>query len=144
MSLELPYDPQNIFAKIIAGEIPCTKVFEDDAILSFMDLFPQSRGHALVISKNAKATNLFDIDQNDLQTLITGVQKLGKAMKQALNPDGIRLAQFNGEAAGQTVFHLHFHLIPVYDGAALGAHANGGQVDPEELKALAAQIASQL
>ncbi len=144
MSLNLNYDHNNIFAKIIKGEIPCTQVYEDDNILSFMDLFPQSHGHTLVISKQAKAINLFDIEQNHLNHLISGVQKIGTAIKSALTPEGIRVAQFNGEAAGQTVFHLHFHLIPVYNDDTLKPHANGTPANAEELLALAEKIAAHL
>ncbi len=115
MDLNTPYDQENIFAKIIKGDIPCIKLYEDDHILSFMDMFPQSVGHSLVISKSATAVNLFDIDQDNLCHLIKGAQKIGNAAKIALKPDGIKLAQFSGNAAGQTVFHLHFHIIPVFE-----------------------------
>ncbi len=144
MSLDMSYEPDNIFAKIIKGEIPCTKIYEDQNILSFMDLFPQSTGHALVISKQALAINLFDIQTADLHPLIDGVQKIGAAIRTSLKPDGIRVAQFNGAAAGQTVFHTHFHLIPVYNDTHLMPHGDGAQADPKELSKIAAKIRNAL
>ncbi|MCI5045397.1 MAG: HIT family protein, partial [Aquisalinus sp.] len=113
--MQIPaYDPENIFAKIIRGEIPNTTVYEDDDVLSFMDLFPQSEGHTLVIPKNVQAVNFLDIDAETLGVLIQRTQMIAKAVNQALDPEGIRIVQFNGEAAGQTVFHLHFHIIPMW------------------------------
>ncbi|MEL7201080.1 MAG: HIT family protein [Pseudomonadota bacterium] len=139
MSLTAPYEDDNIFAKIIAGDIPCTKIFEDDDCLAFMDLHPQSRGHCLVISKGARATNLLDIDPEALRILMTRVQTVAKAVRKALSPDGIKIAQFNGAPAGQTVFHLHFHVIPVYEGVSERPHANdSGKTD--DLEAIAEKI----
>lgn len=138
----MSYDPSNIFAKILRGEIPAHKVYEDDIALVMMDIFPQSRGHVLVIPK-AASRNLLDADPAALSALMPLVQKLANAVKAATNADGIRLAQFNEAPAGQTVFHLHFHLIPVYEGIALGAHG-GGQADNDELAALAREIAAKL
>lgn len=134
MSLNTPYDPDNIFAKIIRGEIPNTTVYEDDDVLSFMDIFPQAEGHTLVIPKQVQATNLFDIDPATLGTLIQRTQLVARAVKEALAPDGIRIAQFNGDAAGQTVFHIHFHIIPVWTGRQERPHGS----DPAESQALAA------
>lgn len=102
MSLEGAYDPQNIFAKIIKGEIPSIKVHETDSVLSFMDLFPQSRGHLLVIPKNAQARNLLDMPAGELQKVIVEAQRIAKAMVKALDCDGIQQMQFNGAEAGQT------------------------------------------
>ena len=144
MTLHSPYDPDNIFAKIIRGDIPCTRVYEDAVTLSFMDLFPQSKGHALVISKTAAATHLLDIQDAPLQSLILRTREIARAVERALTPDGIRLAQFSGAAAGQTVFHLHFHIIPVYEQTSLSAHASGKEADPEELQAIAQKISSHL
>nr|WP_314259892.1 HIT family protein [uncultured Devosia sp.] len=138
----MSYDPSNIFAKILRGEIPAHKVYEDDIALVMMDIFPQSRGHVLVIPK-AASRNLLDADPAALSALMPLVQKLANAVKAATNADGIRLAQFNEAPAGQTVFHLHFHLIPVYEGTALGAHG-GGQADNDELATLAKEIAAEL
>jgi histidine triad (HIT) family protein len=143
MSLQTQYDPKNIFAKILSGDIPSAKVYEDDRILSFMDAFPQSRGHTLVIPK-VNACNLFDIPADDLQNLIVRTQTIGRAVRDALAPDGIRLMQFNGEAGGQTVFHIHFHIIPVWEGESERPHAAGKMADMNELKDLAAQIKAKL
>jgi len=92
------------------------KLYETGDVLAFMDVFPQSEGHCLVIHKSATATNLFDVEKEDLATIMDAVQKVAHGVKNALNPDGIRIAQFNGAPAGQTVYHLHFHIIPVYEG----------------------------
>jgi len=138
----MSYDPSNIFGKILRGEIPAHKVYEDDIALVMMDIFPQSRGHALVIPK-AASRNLLDADPAALSAVIPVVQKLANAVKKATGADGIRIAQFNEAPAGQTVFHLHFHIIPVYEGIALGAHG-GGKADDTELAALAKDIAAAL
>ncbi len=143
MSLSVQYDPKNIFAKILSGDIPSVKVYEDDRTLSFMDVFPQSKGHTLVIPK-VQACNLFDITPDDLQDLIVKTQTIGRAVRDALKPDGIRIAQFNGEPAGQTVFHIHFHIIPIWADTPLGRHAGGEMADMNELNALAAQIKAKL
>jgi histidine triad (HIT) family protein len=143
MSLTGAYDEANVFAKILRGEIPAVKVFEDDEILAFMDAFPQSRGHMLVISKTSKARNLLEAEPKTLGRLIGGVQKASRAVTAALKPDGVIVTQFNGETAGQTVYHLHFHVIPRWAGEAVGRHG-GGMADAEELKALAEQIKAAL
>ena len=144
MSLDGTYDDGNIFAKILRGEMPAAKVFEDDHVLAFMDVFPQARGHTLVIPKHSTARNLLDEDPAVLAKLILGVQRVARAVRAALKPDGLVITQFNGAVAGQTVFHLHFHIIPRWDGVALGRHAEGGMADPVELKALAEQIAAKI
>src|SRR5665213_297814 len=133
MSLDGDYDDGNIFAKMVRGEAPCAKIYEDSEVLAFLDLFPQSRGHALVISKTAKARNLLDVEPQSLQALILGVQAVAQGLRAALNPDGLVVTQFNGAPAGQTVFHLHFHLIPRYAGKPLRPHGEGGMADPAEL-----------
>lgn len=138
----MSYDQSNIFAKIIRGDIPAHKVYEDDVALVMMDIFPQSRGHCLVIPKTP-SRNLLDADPAALSAIMPLLQRVTKAVKSATNADGVRLAQFNEEAAGQTVFHLHFHLIPAYDGVALGAHASG-KADDAELASLAKEIAAAL
>ena len=143
MSLHGSYDTGNIFAKIVRGEIPAVKVFEDDQVLAFMDVFPQSRGHVLVISKTSQARNILEAETKTLGRLIGAVQKLTQAVTTALKPNGVVVTQFNGEAAGQTVFHLHFHVIPRYEGEALGRHGEG-MADVEELKALAEKISAAL
>ena len=136
------YDPTNIFGKILRGEIPAHKVHEDDTALVMMDIFPQSRGHTLVVPK-AASRNLLDADPAALSSVMPLVQRTAKAVLAATGADGIRLVQFNEAPAGQTVFHLHFHLIPVYEGTPLAAHA-GGKADDAELAALAKDIASHL
>lgn len=137
------YDPQNIFGKIVRGEIPSVKVFEDDTILVMMDIFPQSRGHTLVIPK-AASRNLLDADPAVLAKVATYLPKLARAVKDATGADGLRLVQFNEAPAGQTVFHLHFHLIPIYEGQEPGRHGVGGKADETELRGLAAAIATRL
>jgi histidine triad (HIT) family protein len=139
MSLDGAYDEANVFAKILRGEIPCARVFEDDQVLVFMDAFPQTKGHMLAISKTSKARNLIEAEPKTLGRLIGAVQKACIAAKAALKPDGIVVTQFNGEAGGQTVFHLHFHIIPRWEGDPLAKHG-GGMATPGELKALADQI----
>ena len=138
----MSYDPSNIFGKILRSEIPAHKVYEDDSALVMMDIFPQSRGHTLVVPK-APSRNLLDADPAALAAVMPQVQKVANAVKRATNADGIRLAQFNEAPAGQTVFHLHFHVIPVYEGTPLAAHA-GGKADDADLASLAKAIAEAL
>ena len=144
MSLDGTYDDGNIFAKILRGEMPCAKVFEDGEVFAFMDVFPQSRGHTLVIPKHSKARNLLEVEPQVLAPLILGVQRVTRAVRAALNPDGIVVTQFNGAASGQTIYHLHFHIIPRWEGVSMGRHASGGMADAAELKVLAEQIAAQI
>jgi len=136
------YDPSNIFGKILRGEIPAHKVYEDVRALVMMDIFPQSRGHCLIIPK-APSRNLLDADPTALAAVMPLAQKVAKAVKQVTGADGIRLAQFNEAPAGQTVFHLHFHIIPAYEGVSLAAHG-GGKAGDAELAALARDIAAAL
>ena len=143
MSLDAAYDPGNIFAKILRGEIPAARVFEDDDVLAFMDAFPQSPGHVLVIPKRPART-LLDAPTQALGPLIVHVQRIARAVRAALQPDGLVITQFNGAPAGQTVFHLHFHIIPRYDGVALKGHGQAGMADMETLQTQAAQIAAAL
>lgn len=116
------YDSNNIFAKILRGEIPAHKVREDRHTLAFMDVMPQSDGHTLVIPKTP-ARNLLDIEPEALAELIKATQVVARAVKQAFQPAGMRILQFNEPAAGQTVFHVHFHVVPCYDGEPLRMHA---------------------
>lgn len=129
----MPYDSNNIFAKIVRGEIPCFKVYENEHALAFMDVMPQSDGHTLVIPKRAQAENFLDIKPADLQTLIVATQTVAKAVDTAFNPDGIRIIQFNRPAAGQTVFHIHFHIVPVYEGMEIKGHSR--EMAPKEVLA---------
>ena len=137
------YDDDNIFAKILRGEIPCHKVYEDDVALAFMDVMPQAEGHALVIPKHAKARNILDMDADELAALMQRVQKVAKAAIAAFGADGVMVIQYNEPAAGQTVFHPHFHVIPRLEGVALKPHS-GKMADGEVLKAHAARLAAAL
>jgi histidine triad (HIT) family protein len=144
MSIDGDYDPDNIFAKVVRGEAPAAKVFEDAEILAFLDLFPQSRGHTLVISKTSTARNILDVDPGDLCVLMTGVQRVAKAVRAALQPDGLIVTQFNGAPAGQTVFHLHVHIIPRWENMPMAAHGGARMADTVELATLAKTIAAQI
>jgi histidine triad (HIT) family protein len=143
MDLDGVYDPDNIFARIIRGEVPCAKVYEDADTLAFMDAFPQGRGHALVVHKRARARNLLDAEAGDLAVLIATVQRVTRAVRAALEPDGVTVMQFNGAAAGQTIYHLHFHIIPRWLGRPLGRHAEEAS-DPDERADLARRIAAHM
>jgi histidine triad (HIT) family protein len=143
MSLYGQYDAQNIFAKIIRGEAPCYKLYEDEDVLAFLDLFPQSHGHCLVIPKNAQARNILEIDDANLAKLMAVVRKLTQAVVDELEPAGVQVAQFNGAPAGQTVFHIHMHIVPRYEGDKLGIHATN-QADAEQLKALQARLVKRI
>jgi histidine triad (HIT) family protein len=138
MSLDGAYDQSNVFAKILRGELPCYKVFEDDVALAFMDLFPMSNGHTLIIPK-IPARNLLDFPAAALGPYMERVQCTAAAVRTAMKPDGLRIFQMNGAPAGQTVFHLHFHIVPFYEGMTMGLHA-GNKGDPEVLEANAAKI----
>lgn len=144
MSLTGAYEPDNVFAKILRGEIPNVTVFEDERILAFMDVFPQSEGHVLVISKTSQARNLLDVEPEALQDITQATQKIARAVSEALRCDGISIMQFNGAAGGQTVFHLHFHVIPRWAGRSLKGHGEGGMADVDDLRATAAKIAAAL
>lgn len=136
------YDNDNIFAKILRGEIPSVKVYEDDDTLAFMDVMPQAPGHLLVIPKSG-SRNLLDADPAVLAKTIPVVQKLAVAAKAAFAADGVYIAQFNEPAAGQTVFHLHFHIVPRKDGEPLKPHS-GAMADVEVLKGHAEKIRAEL
>ena len=122
------YDPNNVFAKILRGEIPSHKLFEDDHVLAIMDVMPQAEGHALVIPKSA-SRNILDAEPASLGHVITAVQKLAKASKSAFSADGIMVIQYNEAPAGQSVFHLHFHVVPRHDGVPLKGHS--GQMEDQ-------------
>jgi histidine triad (HIT) family protein len=143
MGLDGEYDRDNIFAKILRGELPAAKVYEDESALAFLDLFPQSRGHTLVLPK-VPARNLFDIESAALESLILRVQTVARGVRAALKPDGVTVLQFNGQAGGQSVFHLHFHIIPRWDGVPIKGHGQAGMADKEELTALAQEIAAAI
>lgn len=136
------YDPNNIFAKILRGELPCYKVYEDDKTLAFLDIMPRSPGHTLVLPK-APARNILDIGTDDLTHAVTVAQKIAKAAIKAFSADGITIQQFNEGAGGQVVFHLHVHVIPRKTGVALKPPASEKEkpdVLAEHAKKLAAAI----
>ena len=137
----MAYDDQNIFAKILRGEIPAIKVYEDEKTLAFMDIMPQADGHTLVIPKSPAIT-LIDLNPEDAAYTIQIVQKVARAIEKALDRKGIVLMQLSGEEAGQTVPHIHFHLIPssVHQ---LGKHAST-MGDQEKIKALAEKIKASI
>ena len=143
MSLNGQYDSDNIFAKIIRGELPCFKIYEDEDVLAFLDLFPQSYGHSLVIPKRAAARNILEIDTDNLAKVMATVQKVAQALVDELQPAGVQVAQFNGAPAGQTVFHIHMHVIPRFEGEGLGIHA-ANKADPAELEKLQARLSRRL
>ena len=136
------YDSNNIFAKILRGEIPSHRIYEDDNAVAFMDVMPQAPGHVLVVPK-APSRNLLDADPAVLARTIPVVQKIANAVKEAFDADGVFVCQFNEPAAGQTVFHLHFHVIPRYEGAALRPHS-GQMEDNAVLAANAENIKAEL
>jgi histidine triad (HIT) family protein len=137
--LDQPYDSQNVFAAILAGNAPAHRIFENDTVLAFLDIAPQGPGHTLVIPKSG-ATNLFDISPDDLGSLLQAAQQVGRMLVAALGADGLEIQQLNGTAAGQTVFHLHFHLIPRFVGVPITPHAEADVVDQAELAAMAERI----
>lgn len=143
MSLDGVYDNDNVFAKILRGEIPNATVFEDEHVLSFMDAFPQTRGHTLVIPKSP-SRNLLDTDPDVLAHVMNRTQLIAKAVRKAFDPDGIVITQFNGAPAGQTVFHLHFHILPRWSDRTMAAHASGQMADFEALKSHAAKVKAAL
>jgi histidine triad (HIT) family protein len=129
----MSYDPENVFAKILKGEIPCHKIYEDEDSFAFMDVMPQGTGHALVIPK-APSENLLTATPEALSQLIKTVQKVAQAALEAFEADGVLVQQFNNPAAGQTVFHTHFHVLPRFEGISLKPHS-GEMADGEMLAA---------
>jgi histidine triad (HIT) family protein len=138
----MAYDQNNIFAKILRGEIPAYRVYEDDRTLAFLDVMPQSDGHTLVLPK-APAENLFDLDPELAAAVMRTVQKLAGAIRKAFNADGITLMQYNGPVAGQTVFHFHMHIVPRYAERALRSHGRG-KAEPGVLEEHARRIRETL
>lgn len=130
MTASPPYDPQNVFAKILRGEMPCHKVYEDAETLAFMDIMPRGDGHTLVIPKRP-ARNILDADDAMLASLMAAVRRVGQAAKIALGADGLTIQQFNEPAGGQVVFHLHVHVIPRFDGVPLKPHT--GEMAPQDV-----------
>jgi len=138
----MAYDKNNVFAKILRGEIPSTKIYEDDKTLAFMDVMPQADGHALVIPKEP-AENIFELSPQDATALMATTQKIAKAVKNGLGVPGIMIAQLNGAPAGQSVFHVHFHIIPRSGGADFRLHARSME-SPDKLKVFADKIKAAL
>ena len=145
MSLGAPmasYDPNNIFAKILRGELPCYKVYEDDKAFAFLDIMPRAPGHTLVLPK-APARNVLDVSADDLAHVAKVTQKIAKAAMAAFGADGITIQQFNEGAGGQVVFHLHVHVIPRKNGVPLKPPASVKEA-PDVLQAQAAKLAAAL
>ncbi len=136
------YDEDNIFAKILRGEMPSHKVYENDDFIAFMDVMPQAPGHTLIVPK-APSRNLLDADTDTLQKLLPFTQRMARAVKKAFQADGVTVMQFNEPAGGQTVFHLHVHVIPRHDGVPLQRH-EGGMEKGEILMANAEKIRTAL
>ena len=134
----MAYDSNNVFARILRGEIPAHTVYEDAHTLAFMDVMPQSDGHTLVIPR-APAENVFDLPPDALAATILTTQRVARAVKKAFNPPGVMLVQLNGPAAGQSVFHIHFHIVPRYEGFDLRFHARD-MADPKLLADHAARV----
>ena len=137
----MAYDNNNIFAKVLRGEIPAVSVYEDEHTFAFMDVMPQAPGHTLVIPRY-QAENLFALDLNAANAVIKTTQKVALAVQSAMRADGIMLNQFNGPAAGQTVFHFHVHIVPRYVDVPLRKHS-GDMEDPAVLEGHAAKQTGQ-
>lgn len=138
----MPYDRTNIFAKILRGEIPCVKICEDAKTLAFMDVMPQAEGHVLVVPKE-DAENIFELSADSAAAMIQTAQKVAKAVKTATGAPGVMLVQLNGRAAGQSVFHIHMHVIPRQHGIDLTFHARN-MVGADVLEPIAAKIRAAL
>jgi histidine triad (HIT) family protein len=136
------YDANNIFAKILRGELPCYKIYEDDKVLAFLDIMPRAPGHALVLPK-AAARNLLDISPEDLAHVIMVAQKIAKVSMETFGADGVTIQQFNESAGGQVVFHLHVHVIPRKTGVAMKPPASE-KAAPDVLADQAKQLAAAL
>ncbi len=138
----MTYDPNNIFAKILRGEIPCHKIYEDEHTLAFMDVMPQVEGHCLVVPKTP-SRGLLDADPAVLAHVMATVQKVAAAAVKATGADGFQIRQYNEAAGGQTVFHLHVHILPMKEGVDLKPHS-GQMADHVQLAALAKKFSDLL
>jgi histidine triad (HIT) family protein len=138
----MTYDPNNIFARILRGELPKVAVYEDDLTLALMDIMPSVEGHTLVITREP-AEGILDLSPEGAAALIRTTQKVAQAMKKSLAPSGIMLVQLNGAAAGQSIPHIHFHILPREEGLNLALHGRAMQ-KPEALEAIAAKIRAAL
>ena len=137
----MSYDENNVFAKILRGELPCHKVFEDEHTLAFMDIMPRADGHTLVIPKTP-SRNILDASEMQLSATMRTTQRISRAVVNAFGAQGVTIQQFNEPAGGQVVFHLHFHVLPRWDGVALGKPGQMG--DPAKLRASAEKIKAAL
>jgi histidine triad (HIT) family protein len=138
----MAYDNSNIFARILRGEIPCVKIYEDVKTLAFMDVMPEAEGHVLVVPKEA-AQDILDLSADGLTAMMATVQKVAKAVDRSLAPDGIQLKQYNRAPAGQSIFHVHFHVVPRWEGVALAPHGRT-MVQAAALEPVAAKIRAAL
>ena len=138
----MSYDPNNVFAQILDNTLPSEQVFEDDHTLVIMDIMPATKGHVLVIPK-AQAENIYDMDIKYLSAVGATTKKIATAIKEALSPSGVIVKQFNGSDAGQTVFHYHVHIIPVYPNKRIGEHG-ANIADPEKLASVADLIRASI
>ena len=138
----MAYDPSNVFARILRGELPCVKVYEDEHTLAFMDIMPQTPGHVVVIPKEG-AEDMMDVSPEGAAHLIQTSQKIARAAKSALDASAVTLVQRSGREAGQTVFHVHFNVMPHYPGVPLKIHAQA-MVDPKTLMPIAEKIRAAL
>jgi histidine triad (HIT) family protein len=138
----MAYDDNNIFARILRGELPSVRVYEDDLTVALMDIMPSVEGHALVITREP-AEGILDLSPEGAAALIRTTQKVAQAMKKALAPSGVMLVQLNGAAAGQSIPHIHFHILPREDGLDLKLHGRA-MAKPEALEAVAAKIRAAL
>jgi histidine triad (HIT) family protein len=144
MSLDGVYEDNNVFALILQGKLPNHTLWEDDATLAFLDVNPQGKGHSLVISKTSRARNILEIEPPALCAVMTTVKRVATGLRTALKPDGLHIAQFNGGDTGQSVFHLHVHIVPRWAGKNLGIlsyyEEGGRRAEQADLAALAAEI----
>jgi histidine triad (HIT) family protein len=137
------YDTSNVFARILRGDIPATRVYEDDRVVVIMDVMPQATGHTLVLPK-APARNLLDADPAVLAPMMVVAQRVARASMKAFGADGVMIMQFNEPAAGQTVFHLHVHVVPRFEGVPLQRHAGGKMEEKAVLAANAEKLKAAL
>jgi Diadenosine tetraphosphate (Ap4A) hydrolase and other HIT family hydrolases len=143
MSLYGEYDPGNVFARILRGELPCHRIYEDDDVLAFLDAYPQAPGHTLIIPKDGQARNLLELDDRAIKPLFSCAKRLMKVIVAELEPVGVQLLQFNGGDGGQSVFHVHIHLVPRWKGQPLGLHAQTPG-DAAELSKLAERLRNRV
>lgn len=144
MSLDGAYDPDNVFARILRGDLPSVRVWEDDHVLAFMDVFPQSEGHVLIVAKHSAARNILEVEPEVLGHIAQAVRRTARAVRKALAPDGVSIFQYNGDAGGQTVFHLHFHVVPRWSDRPMKGHGHAPMAETSVLTDLAIRIRDAL